>query len=182
MMNIELNVGTSIAEAAAMLVRNAPAAADFNGIRIRARFATTRPVDLVRHYHAEMDRRSVVWQHSPAGKRCAADTEERKASAQRVIDIGLDVLRDLDFVDMGAVVDWCAGMSGAVDRVGVRFDKPSIVATFEDRGWPPGVNCGETFDRNDARNFAGWIVGQWLASWHPIMKKFSDEWRARFLA
>ena len=42
--------------------------------------------------------------------------------------------------------------------------------------------AGEDFREDDARNFAGWIVGQWLASGYPLVSTFADQWRERFAA
>lgn len=71
MKTIELLAGTHIVTAAAHLVAHAPARADFNGITIRARYATTKPSDIVSRFRYLCDLRAVAYSESPRGKRAA---------------------------------------------------------------------------------------------------------------
>lgn len=82
-----------------------------------------------------------------------------------------------DFSDQAATVWWVAEIAIPANRVGVRVDFETIRRKFSDGGWLPGVNCGEAFDPTDPRNFAGWIVGQWLESTTFLdIDRFVDEW------
>jgi hypothetical protein len=180
MKTIELTCGTHIDAAAVRLVQNAPARSEFNGIPIRARYATTCPRDIVREWERRMETLSVIYRNSPAGKRADADRLTDILDAQLKIDICLAALPDLDITDPGAVLSWIVDMAEPSDRVGVTFDKPGLVELFARHGWGANVNCGEDFDGDDARNVAGWIVGQWLHCGYPIVTRFAEQWRAKF--
>lgn len=58
MKTIELVRGRRIENIAIFLCACAPARADFNGIWIRARYATTKPRDIVAYYRRKSDERS----------------------------------------------------------------------------------------------------------------------------
>ena len=182
MKTIELLWGTGIETAAHKLVRNAPACADFNGVRLRARHATTRPRDIVAHYHRQSEERSIIWRNSPDGKLVAAETAAAAVWCQAVIDRQMGALAGLYFDDVPAVIAWVEPMIEATDRVGVVFNRAAVGTIFAHNGWGTNVNCGEAFDESDARNVAGWIVGQWLACGWPGIDRFIDDWRAKFSA
>jgi len=184
MRTIDLLAGTDIRDAAALLVASAPACADFNGIRIRARFATTNPRDIVAMYWRLSDERSYVYQCSPEGRRAADESKRDVAAKQATVDRMMLVLPDFDNVP--AVLAWVDEFTSAADRVGVMFNRSVIVDAFKAGGWPPGINCGDDFDGDDARNFAGRIVGQVLDGYEkhgacpPIVHSFVEQWSERF--
>ncbi len=180
MQTITFNAGSHIEDVAATLVANAPARTDFNGITLRARYATTQARDIVAHMIWRSDLRSIAYQHSPAGKRTALDAEANRAVAQVTIDAHVRLLLDLDFSSVDVVLAWVAGIADASDHVGVRLNRAGLREMFENGGWPVGVNCGADFNADDERNFAGWIVGQWLDCWHPMVSGFVEQWRAKF--
>jgi len=71
----------------------------------------------------------------------------------------------------------------AADRVialGVKYNHETVIEMFKTRGWFPNVNCDDQFNADDARNFAGWIVGQWLDCKHPGVIWFIEQWCERF--
>lgn len=86
MQTIDIIAGTRIEDAAALLVARAPACAEFNGLRIRARYATTRPVDIVAKFFRDSETRSIVWAASPEGKRSATKMAEWIAKMQAIMD------------------------------------------------------------------------------------------------
>lgn len=180
MRTIDLLPGTTIEDAALMLVAAAPARADFNGIRIRAKYATTNPRDIAAQYHWTLTLRAITFAHSPAGKRLAAEQEARKLAAQTAVDACLSDLTSLDFESPTAVLAWVERVANAADHIGVVYDRGAVAERFAAAGWSPGVNCGPAFDGDDARNYAGWIVGQWLSSGYPNVGMFAEKWRARF--
>lgn len=182
MQTIDLTPGTTIDRAAKMLVAKAPARADFNGIPIRARFATTRPEDVERHYLIRSDLRAYAYQHSPAGIAAAKRDAEDIAAKQGQIDALMTALSSLDFADSAAVLTWVEAASDPADRIGVKVPMGEIAQAFGSRGWHAGANCGEDFDGEDERNFAGWIAGQWLATRWPLVARFIADWRAKFRA
>jgi hypothetical protein len=182
MRTIDFLAGTPIEQASRLLVENAPARGVFNEIPLRARYATTRPEDIVRHYHWRLELRSITYAHSPRGRKMAAEQEADRASKQATVDACLSALPALDFADADAVVSWVERIADAADRIGVLYDRAAVVETFTAAGWPPGVNCGEDFDESDQRNYAGWIVGQWLASGYPNVGMFAEKWRERFVS
>lgn len=182
MQTYDLLPGTRIDDAATFLVQHAPARADFNGIALRARYATTRPGDLAAYYSRKMDERGIIWSNSPEGKRTLAEQGARTAALQDTANRCMHAIATIDFSDPACVLRWVEDMADPVDRIGVSVDRERILSVFAANGWEPGVNCGDAFDGNDPRNFAGWIVGQWLASWYPHAPQFIAQWRERFAA
>lgn len=180
MKTIEFYPGTNIDEAAEALVRQAPAAAMFNGIRLRARYATTSPRDIVAQFQRNLDEQHIRWTNSAAGKRSRAEQERRRQEAQALVDACIEDLTGLDMGDPWSVLAWVDRMSGPADHVDVTYDHEGVVRRFVAAGWKPGANCKPHFDGEDARNFAGWIVGQWLASRWPSVSSFIEDWRAKF--
>jgi hypothetical protein len=90
-----------------------------------------------------------------------------------------------DFTDAAAVIAWLDVNTNALCQRGVLFDRPALLAAFAAGGWLPSVNVGPDFIAADARNHAGWIVGQWLESLttRPAnMRLFIADWRAKFAA
>ncbi len=179
MQTIELLAGTSINQAADMLVAAAPARAMFNDIPIRAKYATTNPRDIVNQYLWASDIRRITWEHSPAGKTAAAQAKQYLSECQATLNERVAAMPD--FGDVAAVLSWVEAMAPAADHIGVTYDHAAVVAAFTEAGWPPGVNCGPDFDGESPHNFAGWIVGQWLETRHPI-GRFIQDWRAKFAA
>lgn len=180
MKTIEFYAGTRIDEAAEALVHLAPAAAMFNGIRVRARYATTKPQDIVAQFERDQTAAAIRWETSAAGKRSRADQERRWREAQALVDVCIEALTELDMADPRSVLTWVDRMSAPADHVGVTYDHDAVIKQFVAAGWAPGVNCRPAFNGEDARNVAGWIVGQWLAHKWPGVSSFIEDWRAKF--
>ncbi len=180
MQTIELTVGTTIHRAARMLVAAAPARAVFNDIPIRARYATTRPEDIVNQYHWDDDIRCIRYQNSAEGRALQKRVENERTAAQSVINGCVARLPTLDMTDAHAVLAWIEEMADPVDHAGVTYDYAAIVATFESAGWRREMNCGEDLNFEEADNVAHYIVGQWLATMHPMVLKFIADWREKF--
>lgn len=68
----------------------------------------------------------------------------------------------------------------AADTSGVIYNHAEVTHFFQSRGWPPGANCKPFFNEEDPRNYAGWIVGQWLESRIPLVLHFIEKWRVKF--
>lgn len=179
MNTIDLSPGTHISEAARELVRLAPARATFNDIPIRARYATTQPRDIVNEYHRRSEIRYIVYQHSAKGRAQAAERARDLAAKQAIVDTQIDALGSLDFTNCKAVLAWVEATAPAADRVDVSWDRAAALAAFKAHGWGRGVNCGPDFDPLDPRNFAGWIVGQWLDGFANVVH-FIVDWRTSF--
>ena len=180
MQTIELTAGTTIHHAARMLRAAAPARAVFNDIPIRARYATTRPEDIVKQYHWNDEIRRIVYQHSARGIASKKRAAEVLASAQATVNACVERLPALDMADARAVLAWVEEMAPAADHYQISYDHSATVATFDAAGWCPGMNCGEAFDGESADNFAHWVVGQWLETRHPMVVSFIADWRAKF--
>lgn len=180
MKTIEFYPGTNIDEAAEALVRQAPAAAMFNGIRLRARYATTSPRDIVAQFQRNLDEQHIRWTNRVAGKLSRAAQERRRQEAQALVDACIEDLTGLDMGDPWSVLQWVDRMVSPADHVGVMYDHGEVVRRFVAAGWEPGANCKPDFDGEDARNYAGWIVGQWLASKWPGVSTFVASWQERF--
>ena len=186
MRTIELLAGTSIQKAAETLVQHAPAAGDFNGVRIRARYATTRPTDIVREYRSRCELRAITYRHSDAWKRAEVERLERNARNQAIVDACKAKLSALPLSsstihDLHTVLKWCARIAEASDWTGVVLDKEAVRERFSEYGWQRGAYCEAEFIADDPRAVAGYIVGQWLECWYPAVDMFLAKWRAQFL-
>lgn len=107
--------------------------------------------------------------------------DSRQAKEQRIYDQGIQELATLDFSSCEAVISWVEKMYDPVDCIYVKKDKQKIISTFQKNRWHVGVNTGSSFKIDDKRNFAGYIVGQWLDSFYPnLMAKFIGQWRDKF--
>ncbi len=72
-------------------------------------------------------------------------------------------------------------MAVAADHRGCSFNREKVIAAFDKRGWSVMVNTGKEFDGNSERNYAGWIVGQWLVTFNTnLVLRFIGEWRKKF--
>lgn len=180
MKTMEFLPGTCIDDAAATLVANAPAQTNFNGICVRARYATTCPQDVVSQFNRDMDARSEAWANSVYGREQAAERTRHRANMQKIIDQHMERLRWIDFTNARLVLYWVGGIADAVDCLGVKYNHETVIEMFKTRGWFPNVNCDDQFNADDARNFAGWIVGQWLDCKYPGVIRFIEQWCERF--
>jgi hypothetical protein len=181
MKRLEFLAGTRINEAAHELVLHAPACADFNGITIRARYATTNPSDIVAKFTRDTDNRHVAWTQSRAGRAAAADMEARRRAMQNVMDGLLAALPMVDMTSPIAVLTWVKAALRPADMATVTYDHEMVVERFRAHGWEPGANCDDDFRPEDARNVAGWIVGQWLVCRHPMLERFIEDWANKFV-
>lgn len=189
--HIEFGAGTHIAEAAKMLVaardrEGCPVQGQFNDIVLVADLATT-PDDIVVAFNRECARRSKEYRNSPEGKRAAAETEQRRSAAQSKHDALMAALPSLDMSNDTAVLDWLCGMQEPSDHVGVIIRRSTIVSVFESAGFVANANTGKNYKEGDRANMFRYLVGQALdglkrgPAIHPIIHKFSDEWRKKFL-
>lgn len=188
MKKLDLLPGTLISRASAMLVEQAPAHATFNGIAIRARYATTHPRDVEAHYHRLSELRSIQWRASPAGRTYAERDAREIREAQEKLDALMVLLMKLsatELADTGATLAWITHAVALLDRVGVVSDKPAIVLAFEAAGWVANACCGDAFDGEDEGTFARYIVGQFLnglnhGAANPEIMQLISDWRAKF--
>ena len=179
MQTIDAMPGTSIETFATMLVARAPARGVFNDIELIATHGMS-PGFIVTTYWEKSEARAEARRNSPEGKAVAAEQERRRAAAQRTVDVAVAALPALDFSNVTSVLTWVESVADAADRTDVTWDRDAVLETFRVNGWEPGANCNDDFDADDARNFAGWVVGQWLQSGYPMVKMFADQWRAKF--
>ena len=186
MRTITLHCGTRLEDAAAALVAHAPACAEFNGIKLVARYATTQPRDIERQYRLTLEHQGAVWRASPAGKRAAAERAATVAKHQRIVDECMSELGELRLDDplgeeLDAILRWTERIADAADDVDVRLDRASLRLYFAEHGWQRGAFCGDEFRPDDPRVHAGWIVGQWLDCWYPGVSTFAQRWREQFM-
>ena len=172
--------GQSIHNATDELVKNAPAFGVFNGIRLEAVNNAVSSQDLVNEYHVQMEAQCKAYAASPEGQRQAAQRSVEIASNQAIVDWHIEKLQWLDCSDPRLVLYWIGGIAEAADDVGVKYDHAFVVDTLKARGWSPGANCKPHFNENDPRNYAGYIVGQWLESRYPMVLDFIKRWRVKF--
>ena len=184
MKTIEIMAGTHIEKAAEILCNFAPARATFNGIEIRARYATTRAADLVATWTRRNDARCVAW--SPAREaQKRADAEDVRAKQVHIRNM-VAGLPAIDWTDHAGPIAWLCTMQNAADRVGVVYDRGAVILAFALAGYERNVYCGDTFDGNDRNIFARWLIGQALegiaahGAPHGMIHRFADDWRAKF--
>jgi hypothetical protein len=121
-----------------------------------------------------------AYAESPEGRDVAAQRAAEVANRQEVVDRHIERLPWLDCSNPRLVLYWLGGIVEAADDVDVKYDRKFVVETFKARGWEPGANCKPNFDENDSRNYAGYIVGQWLETGHPMVLDFIERWRTKF--
>ena len=180
-----LTLGMRLDNAALLLIENAPACIVFNGILIRAKYKTTRHMDIVNQWHRVYTTEAIVYKHSPAYIKHCVDNAARTAANQAKVDAALARLwptTSLNFNVASDVLTLLESIVDAADDVDVVLDMSAVKATFAAYGWETGANCGPYFNADDARNVAGWIVGQWFHCRHPMAVEFIKDWRMKFLS
>lgn len=180
MKEVTFTAGTTIAEASQMLIDNAPAFGIFNDIRLGAANTSIAPQTIMDTYSSELEARRKAYSESPEGQREAENRAAVVAFNQALVDRHIERLPWLDCSNPRLVLYWLGGIVEAADDVGVEYDHKFVVDTFKARGWKPGANCKPNFNENDPRNYAGYIVGQWLECRHPMVLDFIERWRAKF--
>jgi hypothetical protein len=180
MEEIKLAPGTSINIAAHLLRFHAPAFGIFNDIRLEAADGSADPQTIVDGYNVELEARANAYAKSPEGQCAAAERSAEVAEKQAIVDRHIERLPWLDCLNPRLVLYWLGGLAEAADDADVKYDRKFVVETFETRGWKPGVNCEADFNENDARNYAGYIVGQWLECGNPMVLGFIERWCAKF--
>lgn len=180
MQTIEFMPGETIESAARKLVAAAPAQGTFNGIKLTVNENYIGSDHVVFDYRLKYAGRAATYAASPEGKRAAAEAVERPLQAQATVDAHVLSLAHLNFADTDAVLSWVEGVAIAADHIDIGLDRAALRNVFGTGGWEIGVNCGRDFDGEDERNFAGWIVGQWLDCWCPMVTGFIEQWRTKF--
>jgi hypothetical protein len=153
----------------------------FNGITIVAKPDDTAE-DVVRRYHEASERHAEEYRNSPAGKKAARETEERRLHAQSEVTRLLRALDSLDWSTHHAPLRWWREFTEHADHLGVTVPPFLLLGAFNAHGYASGVNCGRDFRKDDPDNVARWIVGQCLdmtekvGGPHPVTEKFITEW------
>jgi hypothetical protein len=162
-----------------------PVKADFNGVDIIAQPGDD-PAELQTKWSADMDRKAEEYRNSPEGQRVAREAEERKQKLQAEANRLMSVLDEVDFSDLGAVIDWLEAMQDPSDHIGINFDRQHVLDTFEKHGYQPSVYTYGEFDENDREVYARWMIGQALdgirqiGAIHGLIHKFAKSWREKF--
>ncbi len=188
-MRIEFAAGTHIADAARDLVdaarRLGHVGGIFNGIELTADASTT-PEAVVAEFERESAAKAETYRNSPEGQAAQKASDERRADMQAKHDRLMNRLPDLDWSNDAAVLEWLCEMQAPSDHVGVTVLSDTIATEFEQRGFHAGVNTGADYKPNDRDNAFRYLVGQALdglksgPAIHPILHRFSAEWRERF--
>ena len=180
MKTIEFMPGETIESAARKLVAAAPAQGTFNGIKLTVNENYIGSDHVVFDYKLKCAGRAATYAASPEGKRAAAEAAERYVQAQATVDAHVLAIAHLNFADTDAILSWVEGVAIAADHINIELDRAALRNVFGNGGWVIGVNCGADFKADDERNFAGWIVGQWLNCWSPMVGGFIEQWRTKF--
>lgn len=187
---VKFLAGTHIEQAAEQLVaianKDGSAWGFFNDVKLAAMRGAS-PADVVSDFTAEVKHQSDAYEKSEAGKQAAKNREERRSSAQAKHDALMAELTKLDFSNDAKVLDWVCRMQEPSDHAGVIVRTDTIVSAFESRGFVANANCGPDFKADDRDNSFRYLIGQALSGLsegpaiHPIIHKFADQWRARWL-
>jgi len=186
---IKLGLGIHISTAAQMLVEAAWKTGDargtFNDITLTAARGETAD-DIIARYNSECEKRAEAYRRSRDGIKAAEDNRLEIQAAQATHDRLIIELATIDWSDRGVILDWICAMQGPSDRSGVNKDTATILATFAQHGYRPGVNCDEAFKPGDADNEFHWLVGQALATLqlvaiHGVVHKFAADWKSKYL-
>ncbi len=155
------HVGMRIERAAQFLVDHAPARGLFNGVEIRARYATTHPRDIVNEYHWQWTLRDIRYANSAKGKAERREREQEIARRQARVD---DLIANLPiFGDPLSVVLWIRALSEAMNMVGVVVPSAQIERLFNDHGYWQGRCEGDDYRHDDIHNTSCYLAGQFLA-------------------
>lgn len=162
-----------------------PCKAHFNEIPVEA-VSGVDPAYIVATYKAESHRQAIAYNESPEGKKAVRDAKRRKDELQHQADAAMEMLGELDFSSLSAIIGWFKEIRDPSDHVGVNIPSENIVREFERHGYHAGVNCGDEFDSENPDNIARWLIGQALeglkeyGSIHQVFHKFASEWQKKF--
>ena len=188
--DIDFPAGMHIADAAALLVREAAAAgcdavARFNDIPLRARPGQEASVVLA-EYEQKVADRGARWRASPEGRAQAEARASEVATLQALADAMTAGVEGLDFADRAAVLEWLGDIQPSSDRLGVTIDAQRILAAFANHDLVPNMRTGDAFDENDPGIYFEWLVGQALdglakgPSIHGVFHSFAAEWKRKW--
>lgn len=190
MKEIAFSPGQHISSAARELIEaakaNGSATGKFNNIILVAREGTTE-ADIRADFDRQSEARAEAWRNSPEGQTAAKEREDRRSALQSVADGLMVCLRTLDWKNDAEVLDWCCDIQEPSDYNGVLVRRETIIEIFAKHGYQPNANVGPDYKDGDRENMFRYLVGQALSglktgpSIHPIIHKFADDWRARFL-
>jgi len=142
--------------------------------------------DLVQHFRKEQKERDEQYERSPEGIKLAKEREERTQEKQEKASQLIEKLKGINFSDYETVLEWLCNFQEASDHIGVSFDKNQIISIFKDHGFDIGVNMKKAFDRDDAENFAKYIIKQAVegidegGSPQKVVHKFTNDWKRKF--
>jgi hypothetical protein len=186
---IEFGPGLHINEAARQLCdaarANGRASGSFNDIPLHATASTT-PASIVACFERITAERAEAYRRSPEGIAAAGRANTNRQAMQATHDRLMVELPSLDWSNHGVILDWLCAMQAPSDHVGVIIRKQTIAAAFLKQGFEPGMDCGRSYQQGVKNSEFRYLVGQALdgivngPAIHPILHKFSDEWRARW--
>lgn len=183
--------GSLVTDAARHMARTArltgePCTAKFNDVQITARPGDT-PNSILSYYNEESQRRSALYEASPAGQLAKRKAEERRVALQNKLNQLMKQLPNLDFSNHLVLVNWLNELQEPSDHIGVQCPWLEIIETFAQHGFTYSMNCGVNFDGESESNYAGWLIGQGLDGLassvhaiHQVYHKFAADWRRKF--
>lgn len=161
--------------------------ANFNGIDLEVDWRGS-PEVVVRDYRQKVEAAQAAYWASDEGKKEAEQSSLCKARLQTKHDNLMLTLKDLDFKNDEALINWLCEYQEPSDYIGIVKFPEDVVSVFARFGYFPNVNCYENFNGKDRDNFARWLIGQALAclesdikAIHPIIHKFAEEWKLKFI-
>lgn len=163
--------------------------AKFEGIELTVTEDSTAE-DVVSGFQTRIDEAAAETYHkSPEGQRAFRESEEQKQEGQRKADALIGQLPNLDFANQEEVLDWICEFQDPSGYIDDTKRQNEVLSIFAEHGYQPNVNIGEAFNSEDHDNSAHYIIGQALdglkddfGAIHPIVHKFTDDWKKKFVA
>lgn len=194
---IEFSIGTSIHEAAEMLVKACKTAEKaqgyLEGIEIVA-YKTTKIEDIVAQWMTQSERRAQAWREPRAGWETVASVEKR-LKMQCAHDAAMRLLPSLDFNNLAEILGWLKEIQPSTNFEGVNNTQPELVLdTFKLHGYMP-TSTGEGLKTGEREQYARDIIGRALyglvprisllglvapRAIHPAICKWVDDWNTKF--
>lgn len=177
---IEFMGGTSVEEAAAELIRKAPAKGMFNGVYLACNDRSQGSASVISAWRKEMDAKSEAYKKSPEYKEQQLKRKIKAEKNQLLID-GMMSRLNHSKANPIATLKWLAEFSQVADDNRMKYSKSALIKHLVSMRVSPNMNTGDAYDSSDINNRVHYVLGQALDNLmndmppHPICKKFADE-------
>ena len=181
--------GETIEKAAEELVARAnlyqePVKTDFNTVQLVVK-PGGKPKEVVMFYKEERKLRRRLHKQSAEYKRIKLEDKIEKQKHQQQADELMQKLDELDFEDVGSLIDWLVALQPHSNYTGIKVDSEKLIGTFRAHGFCPKAYVGNKHVENDREIYARWIIGQALSTLeicaiHDMVVVFAERWYEKF--